>query len=116
MSVEPGAATRTAGAFAFPVFVEVRDRVVLVAGDGAEARHKAAPLPSWARWCGAGRPPTGLEPALLDDALLAIVNTGDRVLDRQIAADARSRWCWSTPSMTSRLATGARPRSCGGAI
>ena len=36
-------------------------------------------------------PAEAIEPALLDDALLAIVNTGDRVLDRQIAADARSR-------------------------
>ena len=92
MSVESGAATRTAAAFAFPVFVEVRDRVVLVAGDGTEARHKAGTLAELGavvrRWAPTDGP---FDPALLDDALLAIVNTGDRVLDRQIAADARSR-------------------------
>jgi siroheme synthase-like protein len=74
------------------MFLEVRDRVVLVAGDGPEARHKAASLADLGarvrRWIPAEGP---FQPALLDDALLAIVNTGDRVLDRQIAADARSR-------------------------
>jgi precorrin-2 dehydrogenase / sirohydrochlorin ferrochelatase len=92
VSAEVGAATRTAGAFAFPVFIEVRDRVVLVAGDGAEAKHKAGSLSELGavvrRWSPTDGP---FDATLLDDALLAIVNTGDRVLDRQIAADARSR-------------------------
>jgi siroheme synthase-like protein len=92
VNAEAGTATRTAGAFAYPVFIEVRDRVVLVAGDGAEAKHKAATLAELGaavrRWSPADGP---FVPDLLDDALLAIVNTGDRVLDRQIAAEARSR-------------------------
>jgi siroheme synthase-like protein len=83
---------RATGAFGFPIFVEVRDRVVLVAGDGAEAAHKATALSELGavvrRWSPVNGP---FDPGLLDDALLAIVNTGDRVLDRQISADARSR-------------------------
>jgi siroheme synthase-like protein len=115
VSAAAGRATRTAGAFAFPIFLEVRDRVVLVAGDGAEARHKADSLADLGARVRRWSPDAGpFDPGLLDDALLAIVNTGDRVLDRQIAADARSRWVlvntvddipacdWSAPAMLRR--------------
>jgi siroheme synthase-like protein len=83
---------RAIGAFGFPIFVEVRDRVVLVAGDGTEAAHKATALSELGAVVRRWSPADGtFDPGLLDDALLAIVNTGDRALDRQIATDARSR-------------------------
>ncbi len=105
------AATPTAAAptaFGFPVFLEVRGRTAFVAGGGGEAAHKASALAElgaqvrvWAaehRATGRLTGAAGIElvdgpyrPELLDGALLAVVFTGDRALNRRIAADARSR-------------------------
>lgn len=95
-------------AFGFPVFLEVRGRTAFVAGGGGETAHKASTLAElgaqvrvWAaehRATGRLTGTAGIElvhgpyrPELLDGALLAIVFTGDRVLNRRIAADARAR-------------------------
>jgi siroheme synthase-like protein len=119
------------GAFAFPIFVEVRDRPVLVAGGGHEAIAKAkaladlgARVTSWAPEPGATQGLDGRDGIrrvsgpfhddLLDGALLAVVGTGDRVVDHAIAEAARSRrvlvntvddipWCdWSAPAILRR--------------
>jgi precorrin-2 dehydrogenase/sirohydrochlorin ferrochelatase len=119
------------GAFAFPIFVEVRDRAVLVAGGGREAVAKAATLASlgacvtsWAPQSHATRRLDGIarirrvsgpfRDELLDGALLAVVGTGDRALDHQIADIARGRgvlvntvddipYCdWSAPAILRR--------------
>ncbi len=100
-------ATAATGAFGYPVFLELRDRTVLVAGGGAEAAGKilgllgvGAQVVAWspehaqtAAFDGdervelVGGP---FEPALLEEATIAIVATGDRALDREIAAHARA--------------------------
>jgi siroheme synthase-like protein len=95
------------GAFGYPVFLELRGRTVFVAGGGAEAAGKILGLlgvgghvVAWApehlqtsAFDGdeavelvGGR----FDRALLDDAVIAIVATGDRTLDREIAAEARA--------------------------
>jgi siroheme synthase-like protein len=104
-TVSPPAAT---SAFGYPVFLELRERTVLVAGGGAEAAGKVLGLVGvgarvvvWAtkhdqtaafdgddRVELVGGP---FEATLLDDATIAIVATGDRALDREIAAVARER-------------------------
>lgn len=120
-----------AGAFAFPVFLEVRGRVVFVAGGGRQAAAKArslAELGALVRvWAPEHRVTAALaerasvelvggaySPALLADALLTVVATGDRALDRRIATDARARrvlvnavdgvpFCdWSAPAILRR--------------
>src|SRR5437764_309745 len=97
-----------ASAFAFPVFLDVRDRTVFVAGGGHEAASKAATLAGLGArvrvWATEHRRTSHLESQplvelyrgsfeadLLDDAFLAVVGTGDRSLDRWIATEARSR-------------------------
>jgi precorrin-2 dehydrogenase/sirohydrochlorin ferrochelatase len=89
---QPAIRTASPGAFGFPIMLEVRDRVVLVAGTGHEPSAKARQLAELGahvrHWDPADAP---WNPGLLDEALIAIVSTGDRVLDRQIAADARAR-------------------------
>jgi precorrin-2 dehydrogenase / sirohydrochlorin ferrochelatase len=103
------------GAFGFPVFLEVRGRVALVAGDGHEARAKAASLAELGASVRRFAPDTReWYPALLDGAFLAIVGTGDRELDRRIATDARAAgvlvntiddiaYCdWSAPAILRR--------------
>jgi siroheme synthase-like protein len=118
-------------AFAFPIFVEVRGRTVLVAGGGHEAISKAktlaglgARVTSWAPEADATRRLEGIDGVwrlsgpfrveLLDGALLAIVGTGDRSLDHEIADAARARgvlvntvddipYCdWSAPAILRR--------------
>ena len=95
------------GAFGYPVFLELRGRTVLVAGGGAEAAGKVlgllgvgAHIVVWA----ARHDQTAafdaddqvelvagpFDARLLDDAAIAIVATGDRGLDREIAAIART--------------------------
>jgi siroheme synthase-like protein len=101
-------------AFSFPIMVEVRDVPVFVAGGGHEAEAKARTLADlganvrlWLR--GDPEPPSStpasrqiagaharvvvhrgpFDPALLDGARLAIVDTGDRELDHRVAAEAR---------------------------
>lgn len=103
------------GAFGFPVFLEVRTRAALVAGDGHEARGKAEALAALGatvrRWAPGDGP---WRPALLDGAFIAIVGTDDRELDRRIATDARAagvlvntiddvEFCdWSAPAILRR--------------
>jgi siroheme synthase-like protein len=119
------------GAFAFPIFVEVRGRTVLVAGGGHEALSKArtlaglgAEVTSWAPDAHATRQLEGVDgirrlsgqfrDELLDGALLAVVGTGDRALDHEVADAARARgvlvntvddipYCdWSAPAILRR--------------
>ena len=101
---DPGAA----GAFAFPIFLDVRGRVVFVAGGGRHAEERArslAELGALVRvWAPEHRATATLagctsvelvggrySPVFLADALLALVATGDPALDRRIATDARER-------------------------
>jgi siroheme synthase-like protein len=101
----PPAAT---GAFGYPVFLELRERIVLVAGGGPEAAGKilgllgvGAHVVAWApshaetaAFDGHERVELvggAFDPALLDEAVIAIVATGDRALDRTLAAVARAR-------------------------
>ncbi|MFV2064377.1 MAG: bifunctional precorrin-2 dehydrogenase/sirohydrochlorin ferrochelatase, partial [Chloroflexota bacterium] len=95
------------GMFSFPIFLEVRNRVVFVAGGGRHAAVKARSLGELGAVVRIWAPEdvgtaalaefTSVEvvggpysPALLADALLAIVVTGDEALDQQIATDARA--------------------------
>lgn len=96
------------GAFGFPIMVEVSDALVFVAGGGREAPTKVKALGALGArvvlWLadptvaeapadrGAATIHTGaFDASLLEGARLAIVDTGDRVLDRQIAAEASRR-------------------------
>jgi len=95
-------------AFGFPIMVEVRDTPVFVAGGGREAPAKVRALAVlgarvvlWTADPGlAGEPVDQLAVTahsgafaqdLLEGARIAIVDTGDRDLDRRIASDARAR-------------------------
>jgi siroheme synthase-like protein len=117
--------------FGFPIMLEVRGRRVVVAGGGHEPAAKASSLAAlgaevvvWAErhaQTAALEGSRGIEllsgpynPAILDDALLAVVGTGDRELDHRIASDARGRrvlvntvddipYCdWSAPAILRR--------------
>jgi siroheme synthase-like protein len=103
------------GAFAFPIFVEVRGRRVFVAMGSHESDAKAEALAELGADVSAYRALDGpFHPALLDGAVLAIVGTGDRSLDHRIAAACRERsllvntvddipWCdWSAPAILRR--------------
>jgi precorrin-2 dehydrogenase/sirohydrochlorin ferrochelatase len=102
------------GAFAFPIFVEVRGRRVLVVGDGHEARAKRQALTELDAQVVAPDPAEPIDPAVVDGAVLAIVATGDRARDREVAALVRSRgvlvntvddvdYCdWSAPAILRR--------------
>lgn len=95
-------------AFAFPIMVEVRDEPVFVAGGGREGTSKVKALTALGarvRLWTADPAQAGefvdrsavtaysgaFDPSLLDAARLAIVDTGDRGLDRTIASAARER-------------------------
>jgi siroheme synthase-like protein len=95
------------GAFGYPVFLELRGRTVLVAGGGAEAAGKILGLLAVGAHVVAWAPMHeqtaafdaedavelvggGFGPGLLEGAVIAIVATGDRALDREIAAVARA--------------------------
>ncbi|MCI0584857.1 MAG: bifunctional precorrin-2 dehydrogenase/sirohydrochlorin ferrochelatase [Chloroflexi bacterium] len=97
---------RPPGPFGFPIMVEVRDVPVFVAGGGREAAGKVKALAGlgakvrlWVADQALASEPgdrTALpahsgpfDPALLDGARLAIIDTGDRALDRRIAGEAR---------------------------
>jgi precorrin-2 dehydrogenase/sirohydrochlorin ferrochelatase len=127
-----GAATPVLPApFGFPIMLEVRGRLVVIAGGGHEPAGKASSLAGlgarvlvWAERheataALAGRPGIELrtgpfDPSILDDALIAVVGTGDRELDHRIATDARARrvlvntvddipYCdWSAPAILRR--------------
>jgi siroheme synthase-like protein len=103
------------GAFAFPIFVEVRGRRVFVATGSHESDAKAEALAELGADVSAYRASDGpFDPALLDGAVLAIVGTGDRALDHRIARACRERallvntvddipWCdWSAPAILRR--------------
>jgi len=93
---------------AFPVFMRVAGRAVVVVGDGDEALAKARlmaqtsavlklvaerpsqELAAWAAGAGLDVMRVAYAPALLDGAALAFAATGDEALDRRIADDARS--------------------------
>jgi len=101
------ALARPAPAFGFPVFLEVRDRLVFIAGGGRETSDKATALAALGArlrvWLpegvdtGAYEGSTGelvrgdFAPEMLTGALFAMVGTGDRALDRRIATVARER-------------------------
>jgi siroheme synthase-like protein len=103
------------GRFAFPIFLDVQDRAVFVAGGGRESDAKARALAGlgarvtvWTREQGP------FDGGALDGATLAIVGTGDRSLDHRIAGACRERgilvntvddipWCdWSAPAILRR--------------
>jgi precorrin-2 dehydrogenase/sirohydrochlorin ferrochelatase len=117
--------------FAFPIMLDVRGRRVVVAGGGREPAHKADTLASLGAavtvWAPVhdetailiGRQGVVLRSGsfdadILSGALLAIVATGNRDLDRRIATEARSRgvlvntvddipYCdWSAPAILRR--------------
>jgi precorrin-2 dehydrogenase/sirohydrochlorin ferrochelatase len=103
------------GAFGFPIFVEVRGRRVFVALGSHESDAKAETLAELGADVSAYRVSDGpFDPRLLDGAVLAVVGTGDRVVDHQIAAACRERallvntvddipWCdWSAPAILRR--------------
>lgn len=103
------------GRFAFPVFLDVRERIVFVAGGGHEADAKARNLTELGAvvtlWRAADGP---FEERFLDGATLAVVGSGDRAVDHRIAAACRRRgilvntvddipWCdWSAPAILRR--------------
>jgi siroheme synthase-like protein len=120
-----------ADAFGYPVFLDLRGRHVVVAGGGREPAHKipallalGARVTAWAAEhvdtaALDGSPGLRLttgrwDPTVLDDAVIAIVATGDRATDRAIATDARERrvlvntvddipYCdWSAPAILRR--------------
>ena len=94
---------------AFPVFVRVEGRAVVIVGDGDEALAKArllgqssarlrivsadpdAALRGWIEANGAGHVGETYRPELLDGAVLVFAATGDEALDRRICEDARAK-------------------------
>jgi precorrin-2 dehydrogenase/sirohydrochlorin ferrochelatase len=98
----------SAPAFGYPIFVEVRDRLVVVVGGGHEAATKAtalADLGARVLVCDGEHAATGalaawpnlrlyqgaFTPELLDGALLVIAASDDRAERRRVAAIARQR-------------------------
>ena len=117
--------------FAFPIMLDVRGRRAVVAGGGREPADKARSLAGLGAdvvvWADHHRETATLDggvgielrsgpfdPAILDDALLAIVATGNRGVDHRIATAARQRrvlvntvddipYCdWSAPAILRR--------------
>jgi uroporphyrin-III C-methyltransferase/precorrin-2 dehydrogenase/sirohydrochlorin ferrochelatase len=100
--------TQTAKLNAFPVFLRVEKRVVVIVGGGEEALAKArllgqssaiikvvAPEPStdlsgWAALHGATMIEADYHPALLAEAVMVFAASGDEALDRRVCDDARS--------------------------
>jgi uroporphyrin-III C-methyltransferase/precorrin-2 dehydrogenase/sirohydrochlorin ferrochelatase len=94
---------------AFPVFVRVAGRVVVIVGGGEEALAKArligqsaaalkvvaaepgAQLRGWIAANGASLVEEAYDPALLDGAVMVFAATGDHALDERISADARAQ-------------------------
>ena len=128
---EGAAEAPATGAFGYPVFLDLRGRHVVVAGGGREPAHKiptllglGARVTAWAPEHRETAPLDGSpglrltggawDPVVLDDAIIAIVATGDRATDRAIATDARARkvlvntvddipFCdWSAPAILRR--------------
>ncbi|MCV0394297.1 MAG: siroheme synthase CysG [Rhizobiaceae bacterium] len=94
---------------AFPVFMKVENRPVVVVGAGEEALAKArlmaqssarltvvadnpgADLAAWAIANDADLVPSSYRPELLDGAVLVFAATDDEALDARIVADARAK-------------------------
>jgi uroporphyrin-III C-methyltransferase/precorrin-2 dehydrogenase/sirohydrochlorin ferrochelatase len=94
---------------AFPVFMRVEDRQVVIVGNGDEALAKArllaqssarltivaaTPEPTltdWAAANGASLIATPYAPELIDGAVLVFAATGEEALDRRISDDARAK-------------------------
>lgn len=94
---------------AFPVFMRVEGRVVVVVGDGEEALNKARlmaqssarltvvaehPEPELAGWAasqGVDIVREAYRPSMLDGAALVFAATGEEERDRQVVSDARAR-------------------------
>lgn len=92
---------------AFPVFMRVAGRAVVIVGEGDEALAKArlmgetsaalkviaqrpsAELAAWAAGAGVDILPLPYEPFLIEGAALAFAATGNEDLDRRISDDAR---------------------------
>lgn len=92
---------------AFPVFVRVEGRAVVIVGGGAEALAKARlvgqssaevkvvalelepPLSAWVAEHGATHVDADYHPAFLADAVLVFAASGDAALDRRVSDDAR---------------------------
>jgi uroporphyrin-III C-methyltransferase/precorrin-2 dehydrogenase/sirohydrochlorin ferrochelatase len=92
---------------AFPVFMRVAGRAVVIVGEGAEALAKArlmgetsatlkvvaerpsAEFEGWAAEAGVDILRVAYEPSLIEGAALAFAATGDEALDRRISDDAR---------------------------
>ena len=122
---------RAGAPFAFPIMLDVRSRRVVVVGGGREAANKARALADlgaavliWSSVHSETSELIGLRgielhsgrfaAEWLDGALLAIIASGERNLDRRIAMDARARgvlvntvddipYCdWSAPAILRR--------------
>lgn len=102
-------------AFAFPIFLDVRDRAVFVAGGGHESFAKARALTELGARVTLWTADQGtFDASLLDGVTLAIVGTTDPALNHRIAAACRERgilvntvddipWCdWSAPAILRR--------------
>jgi len=94
---------------AFPVFMRVEDRRVVIVGGGDEALAKArllgqssarltiiaeAPdkaLSDWVSANGASLVATPYAPELIDGAVLVFAATGEEALDKRISDDARAK-------------------------
>jgi uroporphyrin-III C-methyltransferase/precorrin-2 dehydrogenase/sirohydrochlorin ferrochelatase len=94
---------------AFPVFMRVEDRRVVIFGGGDEALAKARllgqssarltiiaeapdkPLSDWVSANGASLVATPYAPDLIDGAVLVFAATGEEALDKRISDDARTR-------------------------
>jgi len=103
-------AGETAKLNAFPVFLRVERRRIVIVGSGGEALAKARlmaqssaellivaekPEPALAAWAaenGAALTRSSYKPALLDGAVLVFAATGDEEADRTVVADARERY------------------------
>ena len=97
----------------FPVFLDLRDRAVLVVGGGAVARRKAEALREVGARVRVGAPelcpeltalaergeitalPGCYEPAWLDDVWLVVAATDDMDVNRRVAAEAEARRIWA---------------------
>ncbi|HEY4555554.1 MAG TPA: bifunctional precorrin-2 dehydrogenase/sirohydrochlorin ferrochelatase, partial [Lysobacter sp.] len=107
----------------FPLFLDLRDRSVLVVGGGQVARRKVAALldagarvrvgapvlaPDLQAWADTGRIAHlagGFEPAWLDEAWLVVAATDSPVINREVAEAAEARRIWANVVDDAELST-----------